>query len=134
MNTTETLVRPQVNRLYYRFYKVRKNDTAVIAVSVNDLKPFAATYSIIKTACLLNSASRPAFSLPAGEFIYRGFLSKIKAMKYAKAGALKYLNNLIEEGEKSRDLLLKYRHDHYDDLNFNLTDRNIRNVELRNGC
>jgi hypothetical protein len=115
---------------YFKFYKVLKNDTAVIEVSTNDFKPFESAYLKIKTACSLHSAQCPAFLIRNDDGVFYGFLSRVNAMEHAKAGALAYIGQLIEEGEQSRDLLLKYREDHYDDLNFNLTDRNIKNIEL----
>jgi hypothetical protein len=115
---------------YFKFYKVLKNETSVTEVSTNDFKSFGHTYFKIKTACSLHSTECPAFSIRNDDDIFYGFLSRVNAMEYAKAGALAYIGKLIEEGEKSNDLLLKYREDHYDDLNFNLTDRNIKNIEL----
>jgi hypothetical protein len=115
---------------YFKFYKVFKNDTSVSEVSTNDVKPFAPSYRKIKSACSLHSAECPAFSIRNNDGVFYGFLSRVAAMEHAKAGALAYIGKLIGEGEKSRDLLLKYREDHYEDLNFNLTDRNIKNIEL----
>jgi len=115
---------------YVKFYKVFKNDTAVIEVFANDFKPFGTLHQKIKTACNLHSAQCPAFSLRNDDDFFYGFLSRVRAMKSAKTGALAYIGKLIEEGERSNHLLLKYREDHYEDLNFNLTDRNIRNIEL----
>jgi hypothetical protein len=114
---------------YFKFYKVFKNDTAVNEVFTNDFKPFRSTYLKIKTACSLHSAIRPAFSLVDDDHSYYGSLSRIKAMEHAKAGALKYIGKLIDGGEKSYNLLLQYREDHYEDLNINLVDRNIRKLE-----
>jgi hypothetical protein len=61
--------------------------------------------------------------------MFHGFLSRIRAMEYAKAGALKYISKLIDDGERGYDLLIKYREAHYEDLNINLTDKNIRKLE-----
>jgi hypothetical protein len=118
---------------YFKFYKVYKNDTVITAVSTNDFKTFKPTLVKIKAACALHLKEHPALFLPTDELSFRGFISKIKAMEFAKAGALKYISKLIDEGEKSNELLLKYRLDHYDDLNINLTDRNIRKLELVGG-
>jgi hypothetical protein len=115
---------------YFKFYKVLKNDTTVSEVSTNDFKSFEAAYLKIKTACGLHSTQSPTFSLRNDDGMFYGFLFRVSAMEHAKAGALGYIGKLIEEGEKSNELLLKYREDHYDDLNFNLTDRNIKNIEL----
>jgi hypothetical protein len=116
---------------FFKFYKVLKNDTSVVEVSANDFKPFDVVYSDIKTACVLNSTQCPFFSLPADEFMFCGFLSEIKAMKHAKAGALKHIAKLIEGGDTTYDLLLEYRETHYYDLNFHLTEKNITELELR---
>jgi len=115
---------------YCKFYKVLKNDTSVTEVSTNDFKSFGPAYLKIKAACSLHSVGSPAFSLRSDDEFFYGFLSRVVAMEHAKAGALAYIGQLIEQGEKSIALLLKYREDHYDDLNFNLTDRNIKNIEL----
>ena len=118
-----------VKKPYYKFYKVFKNETSVTAVFVNDFKTFKPTFLKIKTACALSSAQHPAFCLPADDYMFHGFLSRIRAMEYAKAGALKYISKLIDDGEKGYELLLKYRDEHYEDLNINLTDKNIRKLE-----
>ena len=119
----------RVRKSYCKFYKVFKNDTSVTEVFTNDFKTFRPTYQKIKAACALHSREHPAFSLPADDFMFYGFLSRIRAMEYAKARALRYISKLIEDGEKGYDLLIKYSEDHYDDLNINLTDRNIRKIE-----
>lgn len=118
---------------YCKFYKVDNNDTVVTEVSVNDFKVFTPDYLKIKTACALHSLACPAFFLPDSGQMFYGALSRIKAMEHAKAGALKYIAKLIEGGELSYGLLLKYREDHYDDLNINLTERNIRKLEMAAG-
>jgi hypothetical protein len=119
-----------VKKPYFKFYKVFKNETSVNEVFTNSFEIFKPTHLKIKAACALNSREHPAFFLPADEFMFCGFLSRIKAMEYAKAEALKYINKLINDGEKSYKLLLKYREVHYEDLNINLIDRNIRKLEL----
>jgi hypothetical protein len=120
-----------VKKPYYKFYKVFKNDTSVTEVFTDDFKPVESTRFKIEVALALHSREHPAFHLPDDEFMFNGFLSRTKAMRYAKAGALKYITKLIDDGEKSYDLLLKYREEHYDDLNINLTDKNIRRLEER---
>jgi hypothetical protein len=121
------LIKAVVKTPCFKFYKVYKNETAVIKVSANDLKPFQPVLKKIKAACQADGS----FSLPANEFMFCGFRSQISAMEHAKKGALKYIGKLIGEGEKSADLLIKYRLDHYDDLNINLVDRNIRKLESK---
>lgn len=118
-----------VRKPYNKFYKVFKNETSVTEVLTNDFKTFQATYREIKIACLLNSGQHPAFFLPADDVMFCGFTSRIRAMEYAKAGALKYISKLIDDGDEGYPLLLKYREDHYEDLNINLTDRNIKKIE-----
>ena len=125
------LLSKKIKKPFFKFYKVFKNDTSVVEVSANDFKSFDAAYSKIKAACVLNSRRWPVFSLPADEFMYCGFLSEIKAMKYARAGALKHIAKLIEGGDATYNLLLEYRETHYDDLNIHLTEKNITELELR---
>jgi hypothetical protein len=115
---------------YFKFYKVFKNGTAVTEVSTNDFKSFDAVLLKIKTACGLHALGCPAFSIRNDDHFFYGFLCRVTAMKRAKTGALAYIGKLIEDGERSGHLLLRYREDHYEDLNFNLTDRSIRNIEL----
>ena len=121
----------KIKQPYFKFYKVYKNDTTVVEVSANDFESFDTAYSKIKAACVLNSRQWPVFSLPADEFMYCGFLSEIKAMKHAKAGALKHIAKLIEGGDATYHLLLEYRETHYYDLNFHLTEKNITELELK---
>jgi hypothetical protein len=118
-----------VRKPWSKFYKVFKNDTSIIMVSANDFKVFQPTLLKIKAACAANSREHPAFPLPDEGLIFYGYLSQITAMEHAKAGALKYISKLIDEGEKSHQLLLEYREAHYDDLNINLIEGNIRRME-----
>jgi hypothetical protein len=118
-----------VRKPYYKFYRVFKNETSVTEVLTNDFKSFQRTYIKIKIACALHSWQRRAFSLPADDAMFCGFTSRIRAMEYAKAGALKYISKLIADGDEGYRLLLKYRENHYEDLNINLTDRNIKEIE-----
>lgn len=50
-------------------------------------------------------------------------------MEKAKAGALSYINKMITEVEQGIKKLVQYRNDHYEDLNSNLLDVNIRRLE-----
>ncbi len=118
-----------IKNSYYKYYKVFKNDTAVKEVFTNDFRIFQPTLQKIKAAIGFSLSIYPAFLLPDDNLMFYGFLSQVKAMEFAKAGALRYISKLIEDGEKSYDLLLKYRETHYDDLNINLTDRNIKMIE-----
>lgn len=115
---------------YYKFYRVYKNETAVQQVSTNDFKAFCLTYIKIKAACSSNSRENPAFSISDVDSMACRFISQVKAMEFAKAGALKYISQLIDEGEESFDLLIAYREAHYEDLNINLTEKNIINMAL----
>jgi hypothetical protein len=115
---------------YYKFYTVYKNETAVTQVSTNNFKSFQPVYLKIKAACSSNSKENPAFSIPTDDCMAYGFLSQVKAMEFAKAGALKYISRLIDEGQESFDLLVAYREAHYEDLNFNLTEKNISKLAL----
>jgi hypothetical protein len=118
-----------VRKPYFKFYKVLKNETSVTEVVTNDFKIFHPAYRDIKIACVMHTLRHPAFFLPAYEGMFCGFTSRVRAMEYAKAGALKYISKLIEEGGDGYGLLLRYREDHYEDLNINLTDRNIQKIE-----
>jgi hypothetical protein len=124
------LLPKKIRKPYFKFYKVFKNETSVTGVFTNDFKRFKPTMIKIKAACALHSKEHPALFILEDEFMFYGFLSRIRAMEFAKARALKYISKLIDSGEKGYQLLLKYREDHYEDLNINLTDRNIRKIEL----
>jgi hypothetical protein len=121
---------PEKRKHWYKYYKVYKNDTSVIEMFINDFKPFNSTLVKIKAACALRSGKYPGLFLPDDNFMFCGFLSKIKTMEYAKAGALNYIAELIAAGEPAANKLMEYREAHYDDLNFNLTERNIRQFEM----
>ena len=118
---------------YFKFYKVMKTDTRIAEISTNDFELFAPVYFKVKAACHLHSRLHPAFFIAADGPMYCGFLSRFSAMEHAKAGALKYIAKLIEGGELRYGQLLKYRSDHYEDLNINLTNRNIQNLEMAAG-
>ena len=122
-----------IRKPYLKFYKVFKNETSVTGIFTNDFKSFKPTLIKIKAACSLHSKEHPALFILNDEFMFYGFLSRIRAMEFAKARALKHISKLIDSGEKGYQLLLKYREDHYEDLNINLTDRNIRKIELELG-
>nr|MCS3813027.1 hypothetical protein [Mucilaginibacter sp. X4EP1] len=53
-------------------------------------------------------------------------------MEMAKAGVLKYIETLIDRGRSGMATLLKYRIDHYEDLNKNLTYVNIEAIKNQN--
>ena len=106
---------------YSRYFRFLKNDTMVNEVSTNDFKPFKAKSSITT-----------AYSLVVKAPLYYGFLSRARAMEMAKAGALEYMESLIDKGRSGMDALLKYRDDHYEDLNENLTYANIEAIKNQN--
>jgi hypothetical protein len=54
--------------------------------------------------------------------MFYGYLSKIKAMKMAKAGALSYINTIIKQVQQGINVLIQYRSDHYVDLNVGLLE------------
>ncbi|MEP6613279.1 MAG: hypothetical protein ABJA76_15370 [Mucilaginibacter sp.] len=118
---------------YFKFYKVMKTDTRVTEISTNDFELFTPDYFKIKAACRSHSRLHPAFFIAADGPIYCGFLSRFRAMEHAKAGALKYIAKLIDGGEQRYGQLLKYRSEHFDDLNVNLTDGNIQKLEMAAG-
>ena len=70
------------------------------------------------------------FKLPPDDAMFTGYADKAHAMEMAKAGALKYIDVLISEGSKGIEKLKQYREDHYEDLNTNLLDANIRKAEI----
>jgi hypothetical protein len=124
-----------MEKLNFRgFYCVFANDTAVTEVSFNNFKP-PIVRDYIKEAITGNSVDElfsipyHTYSLLAEKDRYNGYELKSHAMKRAKAGALNHLRELIAEGPQSNDKVYKYRFDHYDDLNINLTDSNIRRLE-----
>ncbi|MBC7915823.1 MAG: hypothetical protein H7Y07_17070 [Pyrinomonadaceae bacterium] len=110
---------------FFKFYRVFKNDTLVTEVSVNDFKP-AKKWKVKNGADLDNVILKPVYFLPKDGKMFYGYASKGHAMEMAKAGALKYIGMLISQAEKGISQLKQYRIDHYDDLNINLLDANIR--------
>ncbi|MET3981036.1 hypothetical protein ABIB62_003555 [Mucilaginibacter sp. UYP25] len=103
--------------LIKRYYRVRAGDTAVTTISLLTLPPYRA------------SCSTDAYKLLAEDDRFVDFPDLVTALEKAKAGALAYINLLIREGEVALPELLKYRIDHYEDLNINLLEANIRQVE-----
>jgi hypothetical protein len=106
---------------YSRYFRFLKNDTVIDEISTNDFKPFKAKLPIA-----------PSYSLVIKDPLYYGFLSRAKAMEMAKAGALEYMDTLISKGRSGMEALLKYRDDHYEDLNENLTYANIEAIKIKN--
>jgi len=106
---------------YSRYFRFLKYDTVVNEISTNDFKRFKAKLPIA-----------PTYSLVIKDPLYYGFLSRTRAMEMAKAGALEYMETLIDKGREGMAELLKYRNDHYDDLNETLTYANIEAIKNQN--
>jgi len=119
---------------FVKYYRVFKNDTTVTEISANDFKPvarvqFKRVMPIGFPVDVLISIPYFQYSLPANGAMYYGYLSKVKAMEKAKAGALLYINTMIADVEQGIEKLKAYRMHHYTDLNTNLLDASIRRVE-----
>jgi hypothetical protein len=107
---------------YCRYFSFLKYDTTVNEISTNDFKPF------LKPR-IMHSVVATTYSLLTKDPLYYGFLSRARAMEMAKAGALEYMEILMEKGTAGKQMLLKYRIDHYDDLNQNLTYAKIEAIK-----
>ncbi|TQM50215.1 hypothetical protein BDE36_1953 [Arcticibacter tournemirensis] len=108
-----------MNMISQKYYRVYKNETAVSEISDLDFKPGFATHF----------ERGNIYSIPQDNKMFYDYTDRIDAMKKAKAGALFYINLLIKKAENGIDNLKQYRIDHYDDLNINLIDSNIRRLE-----
>ncbi len=122
------------NNHFFKYYCVYKNDTTVTEVSVNDFKPVL--HRLFKrglpvTGFMDGLGQMPSFqySLPPDDDMFYGYTDKVTAMEKAKYGALNYINNMIKEVEQGIKKLVQYRNDHYEDLNVNLLDANIRKLK-----
>lgn len=104
---------------YSRYFRFLKNGTTISEISTNDFRPFVKFQP--------NAAT--TYSLVIKEPFYYGFLSRTRAMEMAKAGALEYMETLVDKGRAGMEALLKYRDDHYEDLNQNLTYENIEAIK-----
>ncbi len=105
---------------YSRYFRVFRDDTAVTEVSTNNFLPVNPKH--IKLQGL-------AYTLPINEPLFYGYLTRIKAMEMAKAGALAHINVLIDQGKAGEHALYQYRFDHYEDLTVNLVEANIQKLE-----
>jgi len=119
---------------YSRYFRVFENDTAVTEVSTNDFRtlkfnPVKKDWLFAGTTNVLSVIADTKYRLPLNEPLFYGYSSRGKAMEMAKAGALRYINLLIDEGENGEEKLLQYRRDHYEDLHINLVYDNIENVK-----
>ncbi len=102
-----------------KYYRVYKNETAVYEISDMDFKPGLTAHFVRGNI----------YSMPQDDKMFYDYTDRIEAMKKAKAGALCYIDSLITKAEDGIDNLKQYRIDHYDDLNINLIDSNIRRLE-----
>ncbi len=119
---------------YTRYFRVFKRDTVVTEISTNDLsrrklKAAGKNWLLGDTKIILCAIADVAYKLPADHALFYGYSTKVKAMEMAKAGALSYINHLIDEGASGTERLLQYRRDHYQDLNINLVEANIHQPE-----
>ncbi len=119
------------NRSYIRFYRVYKHDTAVTEIRSNDFRP--GTRAKFKRGLPVEQPQHGTavehqfyYALPPDELMFYGYLDKAVAMEKAKAGALVYIGQMISEVERGIKKLTQYREDHYQDLNINLLDAQIR--------
>jgi len=119
---------------YTRYYRVFKHDTAVTEVSTNTFKPVTLkrilreSFSGNPVDVLCTIPGNP-YSLPADGEMFYGYLTLVEAMEKAKLGAQRYIGQMIKEVEQGIEKLQAYRSDHYQDLNVNLLDDNIRKLE-----
>lgn len=106
---------------FIKFYRVFEHDTSVTEILSNDFRHVASRR--------FDAASSTLYSLPTDGTMFYGYADKPHAMEMAKAGALKYIDMLIDQGDKSAAKLQQYRYDHYADLNINLVETNIQEIE-----
>jgi hypothetical protein len=118
---------------FQKFYRVFKNETAVAEISYNNFRHVVRDFK--KEAQTGNSVDE-LFSVPYHTYSllpekerFYGYKLKTRAMEIAKEGALKHIEDLISEGDASIDKVYQYRFDHYEDLNINLTESNIRRLK-----
>lgn len=85
----------------------------------NDFKPIAEVSKNVTTT----------YSLPSDKDMFYDYPDMVQAMEGAKAGAISHINQLLRKADDGADELFRYRYDHYNDLNFNLIESNIRKTE-----
>jgi hypothetical protein len=117
------------NGICIKYYRVFKYDTVVTEIPVNDFDPCKRAYLLQHAEDLHYAITSHTLSLPPDGAMFYDFPQKYKAMEKAKAEALEYINLMVNEGEAAMKKLLQYRMDHYEDLNINLVDANIRRVK-----
>lgn len=101
------------------YFRVYLHQTSISEVPANDFKR---TASYVKD-------SGAVYSLPIESKMFSDYTGIVEAMERAKVGAISQIDKLIGKGEGGTEELYQYRNDHYNDLNFNLIDANIRKVE-----
>jgi hypothetical protein len=121
-----------VKNNYARYFRVFKNDTVVTEISTNDfrrlkLRPVKENWLIGDTTEVLGTIAGRLYTLPVNSPLFYGYATRSKAMEMAKAGALNYIDKLIDEGASGEETLLQYRRDHYEDLRINLVYDRIEN-------
>lgn len=120
---------------YSKYYRVFINDTKVIELSTNnflylDTKPYRIIWTNHHPIKVYRSVANQSFRLLPCIAKYHDYTDKIMAMEKAKEGALNYISSLIKQAQSSISTLKQYRNDHYEDLNQNLIDTQIRRLEL----
>jgi len=121
-----------VKNSYARYFRVFKNDTVVTEISTNDfrrlkLRPVKENWLIGDTTEVLGTIAGMPYALPVNSPLFYGYATRSKAMEMAEAGALNYIDKLINEGAAGEETLLQYRRDHYEDLRINLVYDRIEN-------
>ncbi|GAB2695061.1 hypothetical protein GCM10027037_18360 [Mucilaginibacter koreensis] len=120
---------------YNRYFRVFMYDTAVTEISTNDFKPVNHQLFVRRVSraddfkdhlCQLSDSH---YSLPVAEQMFYGYMTRIRALEKAKAGAQKYINELTRQAEASINQLKQYRMAHYQDLSSTLLEANIRRLE-----
>jgi len=102
-----------------KYFRVYLHQTFVSEVRANDFK---------RTADVSKNLT-PTYSLPADVDMFSDYPGIVQAMERAKMGAISHINRLIGKTSEVTDELFQYRKDHYNDLNFNLIESNIRRIE-----
>ncbi|MEH6305706.1 hypothetical protein RYH73_08625 [Olivibacter sp. CPCC 100613] len=119
---------------YYRYYRIFTDTTEITTMSSNDfvrinMKPFKTIWKDNHPVKVYYSLTNQVYSLIGVRLIQQDFVDKVTAMENAKIGALRFISSLIEQADAIIATLKQYRIDHYDDLNKNLLDNNIRRLE-----
>lgn len=119
---------------YHHYYRVATHETQIIEMSAHNFTRINfMTYRTIWTdhhpVKVFSSIMDKLTLTQSIRLAYRDYVDRVTAMEYAKSGALSYITSLIKQVDLSIATLKQYRMDHYDDLNKNLLDSNIRRLE-----